>query len=246
MKQYLCLEDGPDQKAGNLYPDFHGIGPDLGVYAQATWRCDFVEVETFEQDGQTWIKHDGGECPVPDFWDVDIIIDGFTYSDMQANHWSWCCSEYGGNITAYRIISTGENEQTKVPSITEVAHRVPESITAVDPSPAPKPLEVSGMTIEQFLKSVQTLKDLTQIQCSDGNWNHDAYMHGMANGMLLALSLFEGGEPKYLDAPASWLEDAVIEEPDQVKVFPSSALRDMTDTIFSDRMGKWQFIGGGE
>ena len=53
--------------------------------------------------------------------------------------------------------------------------------------------------------NLQTLRDLTQIQCSDGNWNYDPYMHGMANGMILALSLFEGGEPEYLESPTEWL-----------------------------------------
>ena len=55
--------------------------------------------------------------------------------------------------------------------------------------------------------ALQTLRDLTQVQCNYGNWNYDPYMHGMANGMILALSLFEAGEPQYLDAPAEWLKD---------------------------------------
>lgn len=55
--------------------------------------------------------------------------------------------------------------------------------------------------------SLQTLRDMTQVQCSDGNWNYDPYMHGMANGMIFALSLFEDGKPKYLEAPKEWLKD---------------------------------------
>jgi len=55
--------------------------------------------------------------------------------------------------------------------------------------------------------SLQTLRDLTQVQCSDGNWDHDQYMHGMANGMIFALSLFEAGEPEYLEAPKEWGKD---------------------------------------
>ena len=55
--------------------------------------------------------------------------------------------------------------------------------------------------------SLQTLRDLTQLQCSNGNWDYNSYMHGMANGLIFALSLFEAGEPKYLDAPIEWLED---------------------------------------
>lgn len=58
-----------------------------------------------------------------------------------------------------------------------------------------------------MLQALQALKDMTQVQCSDGTWNYDPYMQGMANGMIFALSIFEGGEPKYLDAPDAWLKD---------------------------------------
>lgn len=56
-------------------------------------------------------------------------------------------------------------------------------------------------------KAIESLKDLLKVQCADGNWNYDPYMHGMANGMILALSLFEGGTPDFLEAPEEWLED---------------------------------------
>lgn len=55
--------------------------------------------------------------------------------------------------------------------------------------------------------SIQQLRDVTVIQKSDGNWNHDPYMHGMANGLELALAIMEGREPEYLDAPDQWLAD---------------------------------------
>lgn len=54
---------------------------------------------------------------------------------------------------------------------------------------------------------VKALRDLVAIQCADGNWNYDPYMQGLANGLILALSLFEGGRPEYLEAPAVWLAD---------------------------------------
>lgn len=38
-------------------------------------------------------------------------------------------------------------------------------------------------TIEQ---RIEDLKKIVDIQCSDGNWNCDEYMRGMANGLLLA------------------------------------------------------------
>ena len=50
-----------------------------------------------------------------------------------------------------------------------------------------------------------SLKKCVDIQCSDGNWNYDGYMHGMANGMLLALGIFDGKDPRFLEAPKKWL-----------------------------------------
>lgn len=55
-------------------------------------------------------------------------------------------------------------------------------------------------------ESIKALKDALKVQCSDGNWNYDPYMHGMANGMIFALSLFEAGRPEYLEAPEVWGE----------------------------------------
>ena len=49
------------------------------------------------------------------------------------------------------------------------------------------------------------LQGLVKTQCSDGNWNYDPYMHGMANGMILALAIVEGNEPQFLDAPEKWI-----------------------------------------
>ncbi len=49
--------------------------------------------------------------------------------------------------------------------------------------------------------------DLVDTQCSSGNWNYDPYMHGMANGMILAQAMMRGEEPEYLTAPDEWLSD---------------------------------------
>jgi len=58
----------------------------------------------------------------------------------------------------------------------------------------------------QYLR-LQDLKDITDIQCSNGNWNYDPYMHGMANGMVLSLSTMLGKdpEPDFKKAPEKWL-----------------------------------------
>lgn len=67
--------------------------------------------------------------------------------------------------------------------------------------------DINDATIAKFEASLQGLREATKVQCSDGNWNYSSYMHGMANGMLFALSCFEGGNPEYLEAPTKWLKD---------------------------------------
>jgi len=56
----------------------------------------------------------------------------------------------------------------------------------------------------------EKFRNLVKIQCSNGNWNYDPYMHGMANGMILALAMMDGTEPKYKTAPKKWLRDKRI------------------------------------
>ena len=56
-------------------------------------------------------------------------------------------------------------------------------------------------------KALEKLKQITKIQCMNGNWNYDPYMHGMANGLILAQAIMEGKTPKYLHAPIQWLSE---------------------------------------
>jgi len=58
-----------------------------------------------------------------------------------------------------------------------------------------------------FKKHEQATDDLVKTQCSNGNWNYDAYMHGMANGMILIQSLFKNKPAVFLKAPKIWLEN---------------------------------------
>lgn len=61
---------------------------------------------------------------------------------------------------------------------------------------------------------IKSLEEITDIQCQDGNWNYDEYMHGLANGMILSLNVLEddfdnpytGQKSKrpLLDAPDKW------------------------------------------
>jgi hypothetical protein len=67
------------------------------------------------------------------------------------------------------------------------------------------------------MTDLEKLEEATKIQCSDGNWNWDHYMHGMANGMIFALACLKGEEPQYLQAPDEWLCDSgVAQEPKTV------------------------------
>lgn len=59
-------------------------------------------------------------------------------------------------------------------------------------------------TVEQYKEA---LKDIIKVQCSDGNWNYDPYMQGMANGLLCAMSVLTSEDVEYLSAPAKWLKD---------------------------------------
>ena len=55
------------------------------------------------------------------------------------------------------------------------------------------------------LKVIEEIDDLLKVQCSDGNWNYDPYMHGMANGMILIKAIVTRKSPKFLTAPKKWL-----------------------------------------
>lgn len=60
------------------------------------------------------------------------------------------------------------------------------------------------MTYKQKLANLQNIID---IQCSDGNWNYEPYMQGLANGLLMAQSVFTGKSPEFKSAPKRWLKD---------------------------------------
>lgn len=55
---------------------------------------------------------------------------------------------------------------------------------------------------------INTLRDMLNIQGSDGCWNYDSYMLGMYNGMELALAVLEDREPQYRTTPENgWIVD---------------------------------------
>ena len=66
-----------------------------------------------------------------------------------------------------------------------------------------------------FNERLKQLDEMVNVQCSDGNWNFDPYMHGMANGMIYSLNLMKDDfdnsytgqktSKPFLDAPEKWL-----------------------------------------
>ena len=60
-------------------------------------------------------------------------------------------------------------------------------------------------------KNLDQLDEMIDIQCSDGNWNYDSYMQGMANGMIFARSCITGVDPVYVEAPETWGCDSTEE-----------------------------------
>lgn len=56
-------------------------------------------------------------------------------------------------------------------------------------------------------EKIEAMREMMEIQGSDGNWNYDEYMHGMYNGMEFMLSIVEGREPIYREKPDKWKKD---------------------------------------
>lgn len=54
---------------------------------------------------------------------------------------------------------------------------------------------------------VESFDDLLGTACSDGNWNANPYLHGMANGLILGKSVVTRVEPEFLEAPKTYLSD---------------------------------------
>jgi len=54
---------------------------------------------------------------------------------------------------------------------------------------------------DSLADAIENLENIMMIQLSDGNWNYDPYMHGLANGLICAHSVITGCDPNYVDAP---------------------------------------------
>ena len=73
--------------------------------------------------------------------------------------------------------------------------------------------------VKAYEQQLQSTQDIVNVQCNDGNWDYDPYMHGMANGMIIVQSMFADVPPEFLEAPEVWLESINNnEKPKSIKV----------------------------
>ena len=63
--------------------------------------------------------------------------------------------------------------------------------------------------VERAMRAgIRAITDVRKIQTYPGNWDYDSYMHGMANGLILAESFFRScARPEFLNAPDMWGKD---------------------------------------
>jgi len=61
------------------------------------------------------------------------------------------------------------------------------------------------------IKKMQQIKDvlqhITDTQCKRGTYDQNPYMHGLANGLIIAMSVLDDENPVFLKAPKFWKED---------------------------------------
>ena len=74
--------------------------------------------------------------------------------------------------------------------------------------------EAAERRVAELEEGIKAIDKAVDIQCSDGNWNYDPYMHGMANALLLAqtymahpIGSYDAEHYKPLSAPERWLSD---------------------------------------
>lgn len=67
--------------------------------------------------------------------------------------------------------------------------------------------EIQTYQLPTHLLKLEALARVAAMQSEDGNWNYAPYMHGYANGLILALAIMTGQEAKFLEAPAQWIGD---------------------------------------
>ena len=63
--------------------------------------------------------------------------------------------------------------------------------------------------VERAMRAgTRAITNVRKVQTCPGNWDYNSYMHGMANGLILAESFFRScAIPEFLDAPDMWGEN---------------------------------------
>ena len=63
--------------------------------------------------------------------------------------------------------------------------------------------------VERAMRAgIRAITNVRKIHTCPGNWDYNSYMHGMANGLILAESFFRScAIPEFLDAPDMWGEN---------------------------------------
>lgn len=103
-----------------------------------------------------------------------------------------------------------------------------------------------------MFNKIEKVKELLEIQGSEGNWNCNSYMHGFYNGIELSLSVIENRDPIYRDAPEKFIDDAkkekellddlvVIEENKEVKRLETKTGSPCGEVVLDDS-GFWVYF----
>jgi hypothetical protein len=61
-------------------------------------------------------------------------------------------------------------------------------------------------------EKLEKLRNLVAVQCTPGTIDQGEYMRGMANGLILAVAVFDGQEPTFHDAPTLTHQERVVLE----------------------------------
>ena len=69
---------------------------------------------------------------------------------------------------------------------------------------AVRAFQAIAVELATLQERIGKLDELVKIQCTDGNWDFDPYMHGMANALLLAQTVLKDSDYAPLLAPEKW------------------------------------------
>lgn len=86
---------------------------------------------------------------------------------------------------------------------------------------ATRPTKCPLVECNSIVMQIKCIEEMIEVQSRSGTYDYDAYMHGMANGMIYIHSILTDQEPKYLTAPSKWLKD-IEENLEPIRCYPES------------------------